>query len=100
MKDHYNMSAMYEVLKIKIKEDLEEEKDTSTSTRKSTTSYAPDFTSTKKASMTTTSSTNIITTMTSTITTTEQANNIATSLHISIMMIIFNTLLFFFLKLI
>jgi hypothetical protein len=84
--DHYNMSAMYEVLKIEIEKDVEDE-DTSTSTEKSTTSHAPDSTSTKGAS-----------TATSNVTTTKQPNNIATSLHISIIMIIFNTLLLFFLK--
>jgi len=73
--DHYDMSAMYDVLKIEI------EGHTSTSTEKITTSHTPDPTSTKEAS-----------TATSSVTTTKQPNNIATSLHISIIMIIFNTL--------
>ncbi len=89
LKDHYDLSPMYKVLKVKIN-------GTSTgtinATENSTTLSIIDLTSTEKTSMTTISDTT-----TSTIKrTTEQPNNISMSLHISMILIIFNAFLFRF----
>jgi len=101
VKDHYNMSAMYEVLKVKIEDNSEENSTIPTiSNEINTIPSVPSLTSTKETSTTTTSSTKTttattITTITSTITTTKQPNNTATSLHISVIITIFNAVLFF-----
>ncbi len=71
VKDYYNMSSVYEALKVKIEEDLEQEH-TTTSQEKTTTS--------NNTTISATSNTN----------TTKQGNNIATSLDICIIIIIFN----------
>jgi len=98
VKDHYNMSAMYEVLKVKIEENSEENSTITTiSNEINTIDSVSSLTSTKETRMTTSSSTKTTTIIKSTITTTEQPNDIATSLDISIILIIFNVLLFFFL---
>jgi hypothetical protein len=95
VKDHYNMSAIYEVLKVKIEENSTI---TTISNEINTIDSVSSLTSTKETRMITSSSTKPTTIIKSTITTTEQPNDIATSLDISIILIIFNVLLFFFLN--
>ncbi len=98
VKDHYNMSGIYEALNVKIEDNSEE--NSTISNEINTIPSVPSLTSKKETSMTTISSTKTtataaIITITSTITTTKQPNNTATSLHISIIITIFNAVLFF-----
>jgi hypothetical protein len=80
VKDYYNLSAVYEALKVKIEEDLEEEHTTESQGETTTTSEGKSVNST------------VITTTLNTNTT----NNIAKLLDISIIMIIFNACLILF----
>lgn len=96
VKDHYDLSKVYEVLNVKIEENSES---TIISTEIDTTSPIPRSTTTKKPDTTTITKYGITTTKTNSttaliITTTEQQSNIATSLHISIIMTIISSLLF------
>jgi hypothetical protein len=94
VKDHYDMSPVYKALKVKIKEDLEEEEHTTTSEGETTMASEEETTMTSEEE--TTNITNSIITITSNTNTTEQRNSIATSFDIFIIMIIFNACLILF----
>jgi hypothetical protein len=84
VKNHYDLSAMYKILNVKIEENSKEV---------STTSSISDSTSIKTTSMTTTCVTKTSTIITSTSKTTEEPNKTSASLHIVIIIIIFSVIL-------
>jgi hypothetical protein len=87
VKNHYDLSAMYKILNVKIEEN---------STEVSITSSISDSTSIKTTSMTTTWVTKTSTIITSTIKTTEESNKTSTSLHMVIIIIILSVILVIF----
>lgn len=102
VKDHYNLSEVYEVLNVEIEENSGENSESTTfSTEIDTTSPLPHSTTTKMSDMTTVKTHNTATATTnnptaSTTTSTAQQNNVATSLHMFIIITIINLLLFLY----